>query len=415
VASVTSENISGLLNGNKLKEDNEFTIKVIKDGVEKEAKILVAVGETMSDVVKKINDAKDGTNSLGLKAAYDSSLGKLMITTKDQGFQEIAIIADTGSVATSLEDNEKSKYKSGTNAQIKFNGDAIEKSSNSFSIFGVNYQLQAETVGAVTINVESNVNGIMDKVKSFVEDYNALIDNLNSQLKQKSYRDFQPLLKEEKEAMSDNEIELWEEKAKSGLLRNDETVTRVLQTMRNGLYEEAKGVEGFKHLTQLGITTGNYQSGGKLEINEEKLRVAIVDNPDGVVQLLFNTSNIKAQDGQDAKAVAAENRANTGLVNRLFDDMVVGMKEIVRRSGTGDNASLFRNVQSNMLIDFVISGSISVMDRDIMGIGTRIAREERLLMGREDRYWRQFTAMEKALEKMNQQSGWLMAQLGQMG
>jgi len=68
-----------------------------------------------------------------------------------------------------------------------------------------------------------------------------------------------------------------------------------------------------------------------------------------------------------------------------------------------------------MLIDFVTSGSISVMDRDIMGIGSRIANEERLLMGREDRYWRQFTAMEKALEKMNQQSGWLMSQLGQMG
>ena len=50
-----------------------------------------------------------------------------------------------------------------------------------------------------------------------------------------------------------------------------------------------------------------------------------------------------------------------------------------------------------------------------MNVGERITREERLLAGREDRYWKQFTAMEKAMEEMNQQSGWLMAQLGQMG
>ena len=68
-----------------------------------------------------------------------------------------------------------------------------------------------------------------------------------------------------------------------------------------------------------------------------------------------------------------------------------------------------------MLIDFVTSGSISVMDRDIMDLGERIAREEMILMRREERYWSQFTAMEKALEKMNQQSVWLMSQLGQMG
>ena len=94
--------------------------------------------------------------------------------------------------------------------------------------------------------------------------------------------------------------------------------------------------------------------------------------------------------------------------------MIVGMKDIVR-AGAGEHANTLRNVQSNMLIDFVTSGSISVMDRDIMDLGERIAREEMILMRREERYWSQFTAMEKALEKMNQQSVWLMSQLGQMG
>ncbi len=50
-----------------------------------------------------------------------------------------------------------------------------------------------------------------------------------------------------------------------------------------------------------------------------------------------------------------------------------------------------------------------------MNIGKRIAMEEINLMKREERYWNQFTAMEKALEQMNQQSVWLTSQLGQMG
>lgn len=96
--------------------------------------------------------------------------------------------------------------------------------------------------------------------------------------------------------------------------------------------------------------------------------------------------------------------------------MINGMKDIVRRSGTGEDANLFRSIQSNMLIDFVTKqGSISILDKELTDINKRIANEERLLIGRENRYWNQFTAMEKALEKMNQQSSWLMGQLGQMG
>jgi len=381
----------------------------------KSVTISVVAGETtMADVVKQINNAKDGDTSLGLRAAYDSSLGKLMITTKDQGKQEILINAVNGDFAESLANN--SINKPGQDAEIYLNGDAnvIRKSSNNFSIFGINYQLKSE--GEFTVNVETNVDGIMDKVKSFVEDYNALIDNLNGLLKEKSYRDYQPLTKEEKEAMKDKEIELWEERAKSGLLRGDESINRMLQSMRSGLYENVlddngNKLSGFSHITQIGITTGNYQSGGKLEIDEDKLRAAIIDNPEGVIDLLFQKSDTKVVDGD--KESATKKRKESGLIDRLFSDMIVGMKDIVKRSGTGDNASLYRSVQYNMLIDFVTSGSISLLDKDITSVGTRIAREESLLISKEQRYWKQFTAMEKAMQKMNSQGSWLAAQLGQ--
>lgn len=391
---------------------------------------------SINDVVKQINNAvdEDGKN-LGLRAAYDANLGKLMITTKEQGADQIIKISGTeedSDLANKIfGENEISG--NGQSAVIVFNEDKIEQSSNNFSIFGVNYQLQsAEVDKIVTIKVETDVNSIFDKVKEFVDDYNELVDHLNGLLDEKSYRDFQPLTKEEKEAMKEKEIELWEEKAKSGLLRNDETISRVLQTMRDGLYgnvydgwtaemgesgAKEKLLAGFHHITQIGITTGNYQSGGRLEINEEKLREAIIEDSEGVINLLFKTSdiNVPSENTEEARKLAAEKRANSGLVDRLFNDMIIGMKEIVRRAGIGEDANILRDVKSNMLIDFVTSGSISVMDRDIMNIGKRIATEEMRLIRREDRYWSQFTAMEKALEQMNQQSAWLMSQLGQMG
>lgn len=427
VASVTShdlkydvnKNPSGILVDGKFTRDESLQIET-KQGT---ATIDIKVGDTAADLVKKINDAtekkiidgKENDVSLGLRAAYDSKLGKLMITTKESGVEQKIHISGS-SIFADIE-------AKGSNAKIKINNkDEVEQSSNNFTMFGVNYQIQSK--GTVTLNVESNVDGVVEKVKDFVKEYNALIDVLNGLLKEKTHKGYTPLLQEEREAMKDKEIELWEAKAKSGILSNDASITRMMQDMRSGLYEnvyetgsktDADKLSGFNHITQIGITTGNYQSGGRLEIDEQKLRQAIIDNPDGVVNLLFKkseTTKITDSDGKVIKAEADKRRASSGLVERLFDGMISGMKDIVRRSGTGDNANLYRSVQSNMLIDFVTGGSISLLDKDLTSVGSRITREESLLVSKETRYWNQFTAMEKAMQKMNSQSSWLYAQMG---
>ncbi len=344
--------------------------------------------KTMDALVKEIN--KDSN----LTAAYDKKSGYLMVNTKEQGLdQQINIEGDlAGDIFGG------SKSVTGKNAKIDFNGNTIEQSSNNFSLFGVDYNLKS--TGTTTVKVEANIDGMYDKVKGFVDDYNALIDKLNELTNEKSYRDYRPLTKDEREAMKDKEIELWEEKARSGLLKNDPTINKMLQSMRSSLYEKVETGGKFNHLTQIGISTGNYQSGGKLEINEEKLKQALRDDAEGVMDLLFK--NPTSKDSKDG-----------GLVNKVFDDMVVGMKDIIRRSGAGEHASTLRNVQSNILVDFVTKGSISLMDRDLNNINKRMIDEEAKLAKKEQRYWAQFTAMEKTLEKMNSQSGWLSAQLGQ--
>ncbi|SES85925.1 flagellar hook-associated protein 2 [Natronincola peptidivorans] len=425
-ANVTSGDLGELLNNDgTFKEDahGSFTIKT--DSGQAEFTIGNGNGEikTINDLVRAINNATEKVFtqevSLGLRAAYDADLGKMMISTRETGEEKsIQVIPGPGAtVANKIFEENAAIFNDpdvdgvkGQNAIIFFNDsnreNPIEKPNNNFSIFGINLQLQAESTEPITIRVDNDVDSIVDKIKSFVEEYNNLLDEINGQLGQKHYRDFLPLTDEQKEAMSEKDIELWEEKAKSGLLRNDATLNRTLQTMRSSLYEIVENVSGsYNHITQIGITTGTYQEGGKLVIDEQKLRKAINNDADGVIDLMFKASpsNLEGQ----------EKLKNSGLVQRVYDGLVDGMQEVIRQSGPGEDAAILRNVKSNILIDFVTKqSSRSVLDRDLSSINNRIAREEMLLARREDRYWQQFTAMEKALSEMQNQSSWLMQQMG---
>jgi len=394
--------------GLKFKENGSFTIKTATG--EKTFDIGEDSIKNINDLVKEINNAtvidENGkTVSLGLRAAFDKGLGQLMISTKDTGAdQNINITTTIGGIFAG-----DAIEKTGKDAEIEFNGETVTKSTNNFSVYGINLQLQSKQVEEaepITLHVDSDVDSMFDKIKSFVDEYNKIIDDINGQLGQKYYRDFPPLTSEQKEAMTEKDIELWEEKSKSGLIKNDGNLTRMLQTMRTQLYEKVEGVNGsYNHITQIGITTGRYQDGGKLVIDEEKLKNAINDDPEGVMDLLF-----KVPDG----SVADEEKfQNTGLVQRIYDTMVDGMKEIITKSGPGEDAALLRNVRSNILIDFVTKqSSISLLDKDLSNISNRIAREESILLKREDSYWQRFTAMEKAMASMQQQSMWLMSQMG---
>lgn len=154
---------------------------------------------------------------------------------------------------------------------------------------------------------------------------------------------------------------------------------------------------------EIGITTGSYTNKGKLEVDETKLREKIMQDPEGVMELLFKTSSSSDKDTK---------KAETGIINRIYDNMVEGMKDVINKAGAGDNASLYRKVQSNIMIEFVVKGSKSLIDEDLLSIAKRIDTENDKLAKVEDRYWKRFTALEKAMQQMNSQSTWLSQQLG---
>lgn len=398
---------------------NEATIKI------NDKAIVLHADDTLSTIASKIR------RETGLNANFDSGSNRFFISTKQTG-TDSKIYYDSADTTTETlmqklnfapmgvdPSDATKKTLSGQNARIIYNGtDPIEYQTNNISINGLNLTLKAESTVTETINVNTDVDGAYKKIKEFVDEYNKLLDGFNSKLSEKTYRDFQPLTDEQKEAMSEADVKLWEEKAKSGLLKNDQTITNMMQKMRQDLYKE---VEGFGGMYDIGITTGSWRDNGKLTIDEIKLKEALRNDSEKVLNTLFKTSDIPEQtiNSSDSETVKAEKLAlmnqrssQMGAFSRVYDNLTSGIKDIVSKSGPGSEAALLRSVKSNILIDYVTSGSRSLIDKDVSEIDKRISRETERLASLESRYWKQFTALEKAMTQMNSQSSWLSQQFG---
>ncbi|MEL4024112.1 flagellar filament capping protein FliD [Lysinibacillus endophyticus] len=249
-------------------------------------------------------------------------------------------------------------------------------------------------VDPVTMSSTTNVDEIITKIKEFVNTYNGLVKDLNNLTKESKYRDYQPLTAAQRKEMEESEIELWEKKAKSGLLRGDSIIQNGLSSMRSLIYESQPGVVNTKYNTlySIGITSSkNYLEGGTLEIDEAKLRKALEEDPDAVATL-FNNSKGKEKDTITIDGVSKE--ADTrGYLQKLrdsFDKIQVKIEERAGRSTMTENQF--------------------TLGKYLKDVNKRIDSWQEKLMDIESRYWRQFSAMESMINKANNQSAMLMGQ-----
>lgn len=383
---------------------NSFTIQSIKsDGTMGDVVNFTfdPSTESLNQVLNKINNS-----SAGVVAFYDSQTGKISMTAKNtgdvSGQAEILVTGDflTGSlglaannIAAGANGNE------GKNALFNINGLNTQRSSNTFQINGYEYTLRQVTDNGdsvtqagelVTITSTTDTDSIYTTVMDFVNKYNETIEKLNAKTSEERYRSYPPLTAEQKKGLSENEIELWEAKAKSGLLRNDAIISSGLNKMRLDLYSPVSGLSTeYSQLTQIGITTSsNYREKGKLLVNENKLREAINNDPMAVYDLF----NKKVTD-VNGKLVSEE----SGIAVRLRDSIKGTVSNIETKAGnvykTNDQFSI---------------------GKDLTRLGKDIDRLESRLIDIENRYWREFNAMEQAIQKSNDQAAYLNQQFSQM-
>ncbi|WP_214826766.1 flagellar filament capping protein FliD [Exiguobacterium sp. s26] len=334
--------------------------------------IKVAEDATMENLVTALNGKESGVS-----AFFEPISGKLSITQKQTGENAIIEFDATTKAAFGIAPGDVPK--TGTDASFIVNGIPMTQSSNTVTIDNMTVTLKSEFAsGAVTLSAATDTQKIFDNIKGFVDKYNETIDLMNKKVREERFRSFAPLTQAQRDELSDDEIKKWEEKAMSGMLRGDTIVRSAMDTMR-GKWSSATSStndDEMKQLFQIGLSTGaDFTNGGKIELNEEKLKAAIEKDPDQVYQLFTN--------------------ADSGLLPQIRDAATNSRSSITRIAGAdGAGAPTYS------------------MGREMTQIDTRIKRLNDLLVDKENAYYRRFAAMETAMNQANSQAASLQQFLG---
>ena len=330
--------------------------------------------DTLETIAKKINSQNkgvtamvgdDGTFSLTSAATGNFAGGTVKLTSDDNDlFKKIGFTDASGSKLTELANGEDATYT--------INGVTKKSQTNSLTVSGYKLELKEDFTSPVTISSSTDTDSILDKVKSFIETYNGLITDLKGQISQKKKMDYTPLTDAQKAEMTEDQIKSWEEKAKQGIIRNDESISSALSSMRNAISGTQIEIDGKKvNIFSLGIDTN---TDGTLTIkNETKLREEIEKNPQSVAKLFTNSKT--SGDAED------------GIIEKLRTSAKKAIDTIFEKAGK----------ESSIENTYTIG-------RTLTDIESQISAWKERLEDIEERYYKQFTAMETAIQKANSQA-----------
>ena len=310
-------------------------------------------------LVKELAAIKDTTSS-----EYQTAL-KNMVETVNSAHD----------LSSNAQYNTKAKKVEGEDAEIWLNGVQYTGSSSTFTINNLTIDALATTGNdEISITTSTDTQGIYDKVKDFLTEYNNIINEMTKLYNASSSKGYEPLTDDEKDSMSDKEIEKWETKIKDSLLRNDSTLNGVMSAMTSAM-SQAVEIDGKKYsLSSFGIHTLGYLNAADNEQNAyhidgdeddtntsgnaDKLMKAISEDPDTIMQFMQNVT--------------------TNLYNAIGDKM---------KSTTLSSAfTIYNDKQmTTQYTDY-----------------TKLIKEwETKISDKEDYYYKKFSSMESALTKLN--------------
>ena len=365
-------------------EEGEFTFKI--NGKE----ISVDRDGTINDLITAVK--KSGA---GVTLTFSNLSNKFEITANDLGNGgTINIEGNDITKALGLTDDNGDTvgFTAGQNAIININGEEIYHNSNDFTVDGTTFSFD-ETVAlgeVYNVGIEKSYDDVKQSIKDFVNDYNQLIDDVYKHIgtaRKKDSKDnyYEPLTDEEKEAMTTEQIEKWEETAKAGVIYNDSTISGVMSQIRTALYNSVTLDDGTRFgLFNMGIkTSSDYAAHGKLEIDEDAFEAAFEKNPEAIEKLFTDSENGIMQ-----------------KVNTVFDNAVRTNSQnpgsLVRKAGLATGLTATKNTMYN----------------EMQSISNRIKQLQEKYTAKEEYWWKVFTNLESAMSDLNSQSNYLASYLG---
>ena len=352
----------------------------------------ITADTTLGDFVKVCKNA-------GLNASYDATQRRLFISSKSSGLDNKFSMYDTSDTSVTNYDalsklgldliasnlnmsGSLSTMVQPQDAVFVYNGVTMNSSSNTVTVNGITMELKSKTDvdEVININVSKDTDAIYKKIKSFIKEYNDILDIMNTNYDAKSARGYEPLTDDQKEAMSDTEVEKWEQKIKDALLRRDDNLSSIISAFRtnmsNGVTVNGKNYS----LASFGITSTNYSEGGKLHING--------DQEDPLTSI--NTDKLRAAIEKDPDTVAA-------VFNKLAGDLYGQLSKDMASSTIRSTQTLYNDKE---------------MKKQIDDYQDELKTLNKKLDEMENRYYKQFATMEKTLASLNSQSNSLASMLG---
>lgn len=267
---------------------------------------------------------------------------------------------------------------------VQVNGATLTSSNTTLDVNGLSLNLVSASDREVKVTVSNDSTAVYDAIKDFVEQYNSALSEMNKYYYADSARGYDPLTDDQKEAMSDEEVEKWETKIKDSLLRRDSTLSGILETFRTSLTGiTVKASDGKTYsLANLGITTGkDYKEYGLLDIKGDEDDTDYADSENTLQSMINSDPDIVME-------------VMSGIVSNLYDSI----NKKISTTTTMKSALSFYN-------DKEMTKQMTQYKKDIKSWETKLSDME-------DRYYKQFSAMETALSKLQSQQNSLASYLG---
>ncbi|MDB3085894.1 flagellar cap protein FliD [Clostridioides difficile] len=327
--------------------------------------INIEAADDVHSIVKKINGAFTDND---VKATYSEMTGELIISGKTTGA--------SSKIEFSINDNKTDVYGKNLEGQVKdISGNvlrSLNEEKNTFSIDNIEYK--AESTGQATLKSVTDTEKSTKNMKAFVDDYNKLMEKVYNLVTTKKNADFPPLTDKQKEEMTKEEIEKWEEKSKQGILKNDNDLRAFVEDVQQMFFGS---IENIKALSKMGIDeNGDRTTKGQIIFDEKKFAKALEEDSDLVY---------------DTLAKYSANEDDKGMIEKLktivYDYSGSSVSRFGQKAGIEKTGSAYNNIYSK-----------EIAERE-----SRISRLMEKMNDKENKLYVKYSSLESVLNKYSSQ------------
>lgn len=268
--------------------------------------------------------------------------------------------------------------------------------SNTVTLDGVTFKFNGKIpADGIKVTGTKDVTKTKEMVVNFFNDYNKLMEKLNTLTMEKRDRSYSPLTDEQKKEMSESEIKLWNERVEKGQLSRDSDLSRIINSLKSAMTTMVDGID--INLEDIGVKPVSDYGGvknGTFTIDEDKLTAALEEDTDKVMRLFTATPT----DSKDL--TSAEKNSKSGIAQRLksilYDETMTVSARLLKKAGYEGTTTVTNNE---------LTKSIEKYERKMEDMEKAFSKKEQALYSK-------YATLETMMNQLNSQQSYLLSQLG---